>query len=117
MVPLAKLSNQDMLISLDKDCIYHCLLDENFALKVPYAPDKKAKLYPGTNNQNLNQSDLTSGYEQLLLKDIIEALCKTKKPMIVKDDAGKMIGAITMDIYPMHIGPGVEAVKKLFAYR
>jgi glycine betaine/proline transport system ATP-binding protein len=106
MIPLAKLNSSDKLVSLDQEGIYNCLLDENFCPKNSLCKGVKGNIIPWAFSQNLDQSDLALGHEELALKEIINALCKTKKPMIIKDHTDKMVGAITMESILSILGQG-----------
>lgn len=97
MIPIHELETLNLKVSIDRGNSYSCLLDENGHPRRAICGDKEGRIIPWTLFQSgsLNPNDLILGNEHLPLKDVIDIVCTTKRPMIIKDSFGKMTGAIT----------------------
>ncbi len=89
----------DSSIMLDENGRYRCLLDEGGRPRRSLCGDVEGRIIPWTLFQSgtFSQNDIVLGNEYLTIKDVIEAVGRTRKPMVIQDKAGKMIGAITTD--------------------
>jgi glycine betaine/proline transport system ATP-binding protein len=89
----------DSSVALDQNGLFRCLLDESGRPRRSLCGDVEGRIVPWTLFQSgsFNKNDLILGNEHLMIKDVIDAVGRTKKPMVIQDKAGKMIGAVTTD--------------------
>jgi glycine betaine/proline transport system ATP-binding protein len=94
-----KYSNDHMSVFLDQSGVYRCLLDENGRPRRSVCGDLEGRIVPWTLFQSgsFNENDIILGHEHLTIKDVIGAVGRTKRPMIIQDKSGKMVGAVTTD--------------------
>ncbi len=94
-----KIHHNDASIVLDSSGAYRCLLDETGRPRRSLCHDAEGRIVPWTLFQSgtFCENDLVLGHEYLLIKDIINAVGRTKRPMVIQDQAGKMVGAINQD--------------------
>lgn len=94
-----KFSDDHMAVFLDQSGIYRCLLDENGRPRRSICHDLEGRIVPWTLYQSgtFADNDIVLGNEHLMIKDVINAVGRTKKPMIIQDKSGKMIGAVTTE--------------------
>jgi glycine betaine/proline transport system ATP-binding protein len=94
-----KFSNDQMSVTLDQSGVYRCLLDENGRPRRSVCNDLEGRIVPWTlfKSGSFNENDIILGHEHLLIKDVINAVGRTKRPMIIQDKSGKMVGAVTTD--------------------
>lgn len=94
-----KVNHKDSSVILDEVGTYRCVLDELGRPRRSVCGDREGRIIPWTLFQSgtFNQHDIVLGNEQLMIKDVIDVLGRTKRPMVIHDQAGKMIGAVTTD--------------------
>lgn len=94
-----KINVTDSSIVLDQSGNFRCLLDDGGRPRRSKCGDHEGRIVPWTLFQSgtFTENDLVLGNEHLMIKDVIDAVGRTKKPMVIQDQAGKMIGAVTTD--------------------
>lgn len=94
-----KINESDSSVFLDRTGNYRCLLDENGRPRRSVCGDIEGRIIPWTLFQSgsFSQNDIILGSEYLMIKDVIDAVGRTKRPMVIQDKNGKMIGAVTTD--------------------
>lgn len=101
MTALAELDidKNDSSVMLDQSGVYRCLLDESGRPRRSLCRDMEGRIIPWTLFQSgtFNENDIIMGNEYLMIKDVIEAVGRTRRPMVIQDKSGKMIGAVTTD--------------------
>lgn len=100
MIPISELKSiDDLIVSIDQGGTIRCLLDKNGHPRRALCGDKEGRIIPWTLFQSgsFGPNDLIIASDSLPVKDVIDAVCKTKRPMLIKDSLGKMIGAITTE--------------------
>lgn len=92
-------NHADSSVLLDQSGNYRCLLDEGGRPRRSLCGDVEGRIIPWTLYQSgtFSQNDIVLGNEYLMIKDVIEAVGRTKRPMVIQDKSGKMIGAVTTD--------------------
>lgn len=87
----------DSSVVLDPSGNFRCLLDEGGRPRRSLCGDIEGRLVPWTLFQSgtFSENDLILGNEHLMIKDVINAVGRTKKPMVIQDKSGRMIGAVT----------------------
>lgn len=93
------INQADSSVLLDCSGVYRCLLDESGRPRRSLCGDLEGRIIPWTLFQSgtFNQNDIILGNEYLMIKDVIKAVGRTKRPMVIQDKSGKMIGAVTTD--------------------
>jgi glycine betaine/proline transport system ATP-binding protein len=101
MISLAQLgfNSNDSCVILDRCGEFRCLLDEHGRPRRSICGDTEGRIVPWTLFQSgtFSENDIVLGNEHLTIKNVIDAVGRTKKPMIIQDQSGKMIGVITKD--------------------
>jgi glycine betaine/proline transport system ATP-binding protein len=94
-----KVSDKDASVMLERSGTYRCLLDENGRPRRSLCGDTEGRIIPWTLFQSgtFSEYDIVLGNEHLMIKDVIDVVGRTKRPMVIQDHAGKMIGAVTTD--------------------
>lgn len=89
----------DSSIMLDNAGNFRCLLDEGGRPRRSVCGDFEGRIVPWTLFQSgtFTEHDIVLGSEHLMIKDVIDAIGRTKRPMVIQDKTGKMIGAITTE--------------------
>ncbi|MCA9508471.1 MAG: ATP-binding cassette domain-containing protein [Myxococcales bacterium] len=86
-------------VFLDDGGTFRCLLDNQGRPRRSICGDIEGRIIPWTLFQcgTFSENDIILGHEYLSIKELISAMGRTKRPMIIQDKSGKMIGAITSD--------------------
>lgn len=94
-----KLSNDHMTVFLDHSGSYRCVLDKDGRPQSSICHKLEGRIVPWTLYQNgtFTDKDLVLGSEHLTIKDMINAINITKKPIIIVDKFGKMTGIVTAE--------------------
>jgi len=94
-----KKHESDTSVMLDKTGHFRCLLDENGRPRRSLCHDIEGRIIPWTLYQSgtFSEYDIVLGTEHLMIKDVIDVVGRTKRPMVIQDQSGKMIGAITTE--------------------
>jgi len=89
----------DSSVVLDPSKNVRCLLDNGGRPRRSLCGDVAGRIVPWTLYQSgrFTEHDIVLGNEHLMIKDLIDTIGRTKKPMVIKDRAGKMIGAVTSE--------------------
>jgi ABC-type proline/glycine betaine transport system ATPase subunit len=86
-------------IFLDDAGVYRCKLDSFDRPHRSLCKDQEGRVVPWSIYQSgtLMPHDIIKGCEYLLMKDVVTAIGRTKRPMIIHDQNGKMIGAVSTE--------------------
>lgn len=92
-------SDDHSSVALDARGNFRCLLDTDGRPRRSICGDLEGRIIPWTLFQcgTFNENDIILGHEHLTIKDLIGAIGQTKRPMIIQDKTGKMVGAVTTD--------------------
>lgn len=100
MTALEKLTiGSDSSVALDASGMYRCWLDDTGRPRRSRCGLNEGRMVPWSIFQggSFTAHDLIVGSEHLLMRDVIHAIGRTHRPMVIQDKAGKMVGAITPD--------------------
>lgn len=94
-----RFNSHESSVTLDKDGVFRCLLDEGGRPRRSLIGDSEGRIVPWTLFQSgsFTDNDIILGNEHLMIRDVIDAVGRTKRPMVIQDKSGKMIGAVTTD--------------------
>lgn len=94
-----KKNESDTSVMLDGTGNFRCLLDENGRPRRSLCHDIEGRIIPWTLYQSgtFSEYDIVLGNEHLMIKDVIDVVGRTKRPMVIQDQSGKMIGVITTE--------------------
>lgn len=94
-----KINPSDSSVQLDQTGNFRCLLDEGGRPRRSMCGDTEGRIVPWTLYQSgtFTENDIVLGNEHLMIKDLIDTVGRTKRPMVIQDKSGKMIGAVTTD--------------------
>lgn len=92
-----RLGNSDDYVMLDRAYNIRCILDDEGRPRKSLCGDKEGRVIPWAHYQagNFSENDIVCGHEYLCFKDVVEAVGETKRPIIIHDKQGLMIGAVT----------------------
>lgn len=99
MEPLSELRKDGLYVNLDQGNYFRCLLDDAGIPRRSSLGNLEGRIVPWALFQSgsLSPNDLILGTENLSMKDVIDAVLKTKRPLLIKDVDGKLLGAITTE--------------------
>ncbi len=88
---------QSRKICLDEFGHYQCQVDEGGRPKKASCNDREGRVVPWSLFQSgsFGDNDIICANEHLHFKDIIDVLGRTRRPLVVQDHTGKMVGAVT----------------------
>lgn len=94
-----KFSNDHLTVFLDQQGIHRCLLDESGRPRRAISLNGEGRIVPWALFQSgsFSENDIIVGHEHLMIKDVINAVGRTKKPIIIQDKMGKMVGTISTE--------------------
>ncbi len=94
-----KFSTDHLTVFLDHQGAYRCLLDEGGRPRRSICEFGEGRVVPWALFQSgsFSENDIILGHEHLMIKDVINAVGRTKKPIIIQDKMGKMVGSISTD--------------------
>lgn len=86
-------------VALDDSGNFHCVLDGEGRPRRSVCRTREGRIVPWTFFQSgsLNENDLVLGSEHLLMRDVIKTMGITRRPLVIQDREGKMVGAISSD--------------------
>lgn len=110
-----KFNEPECSVQLDQRGEYRCLLDDRGRPRISLCGSAKGRMVPWVLFQSgsFTENDIVLGNEHLPIKEVIGALGRTKRPMVIQDQSGKMVGAITADslfsaLANQYVGPSDE---------
>lgn len=94
-----KVDNLDHSVMLEDTGRYRCILDDNGRPRTALSKNGKGKIVPWTIFQSgsFDEKDIILGCEYMMAKDVIDAIGRSRRPMVIQDKGGRMVGVVTSE--------------------